>query len=66
METKQFGTRLRAVRAALRLTEEALRTRDEVCLHIYGSLGVINVLDVEGKKRVSLGSFGWPVKESKS
>lgn len=63
METRPFRTRLRAVRAALRTAEEALTTRSEVCLHIYGSLGVINVMDVQGKKRELLGSFGWPVKD---
>lgn len=64
MEPRQFGTRLRAVRAALRAAEEALKGRDEVCLHIYGSLGVISLFNVDGKKREAIGSFGWPVKES--
>jgi hypothetical protein len=63
MEPKQLGTRLRAVRAALRETERLLMKHDEICLHVYGSLGVINVLHVDGRKRETVASFSWPVKE---
>lgn len=67
-DTRMMRTRLRAVRAALRSVEEELmdeeRDGDDICLHVYRSLGVVSVFDARGRTRTLRASFGWPVKES--
>jgi hypothetical protein len=59
-------TRLRAVSAALRSVEDELmdeqRDGDDICLHVYRSLGVVSVFDVRGRTKTPRASFSWPVK----
>lgn len=61
-----MGTKLRAIRAALRSVETELmdpsRADDDICLHVYRSLGVITVYDVRGRTKTPHASFGWKVK----
>lgn len=57
---RTLKTKQRAVRAALREAERLLTGEHEICLHIYASLGVISVIETDGRKKNVVARFAWP------
>lgn len=64
MESRILKTKQRAIRAALREAERRLLADGEVCLHLYATLGLVSVLEANGRKKEVVARYGWATGKS--
>lgn len=57
---RPMPTRNAAIVAALREVKAHMLARETVCVHMFASLGVINVYEARGNRRSVIVGFTWP------